>query len=70
MSEKDLLVKAKPEEDIAIIESNSADGMIFMKREFDDSATATITGDHVNEWFQKFREAGLKFSFRLSEAVT
>jgi len=69
MSEKDLIIHAQPEDDLAIIESNSADGMIFMKREFDDSSAATITGDHVNEWLQKMREAKLSFSFRLTEVV-
>ena len=66
---KDLILTAFPSDDVAMIESGSADGMIFMKREFETIEKQSIKGKNVNSILNKIRESNLKFSFKLPAAV-
>ena len=50
--------------DDAIIPVDKFSRYLLVKREFDDISTATIVGDTVNDWIQKIRASGLRFSFK------
>lgn len=66
--EKDVVILAYPGENRATIGAETADGMLFMKQNFQDinAATekATVTGEQVSEILSKIREKRLRFSFR------
>jgi len=66
--EKAVEIKAYPEDNRADIESTSADGMIFLKRHFDDSQKASIKGEQVNDILNDLRDRNLRFSFKVGES--
>jgi hypothetical protein len=66
---QDLILTAFPSDDIALIEGGSADGMLFMKREFKTIEKQSIKGNNVNSILNKIRELNLRFSFKLPITV-
>ena len=63
-SDKDLIITAIPEEHKAIVESNSADGMVCLNRIFHTSQSGILPDAGINKFLAAVKEAGLTFSFR------
>jgi len=63
----DVIITAYPDDNKAVIESNSGDAMIFLKARFKDTPVIknpSITGDEVNTLLQDLKEKGLFYSFK------
>ena len=72
MNNKDILIKNYNKynneviqiENKAIVESDSADGMLFMKKKFENITKKEIKGEEVNNLLNELKEQKLKFSFK------
>ena len=62
--EKEMIIKAFPEKNEAVFESNSADAMIFLNKHAGTSQKAKVSGDNVNDLLVELREAKISFSFK------
>jgi len=65
--EVDIDIRAYPSQNVANVISQSADGMIFIKRRFDNSQEVIVKGEEVNDLLAGIKEACLKCSFKLAE---
>lgn len=64
--DRDVAIWAIPSENKAEVEANTAEGLIFVQREFGTaSKTGSVNGESVNALMAKIKEAKLNFSFRL-----
>jgi len=60
---RDIKVLAYPDNGYAVAEGESAEGMQFMKRQF-DSLNTSFESDDINIFLESLRNEGLTFSFR------
>ena len=63
-SDKDLVITAIPEEDIAKVEAVSAEGMVHLSNVLGSSLEQSISSDKVNSFIDALRTKKLKFSFK------
>ena len=69
-SDKDLVITAIPEEDIAKVEAVSAEGMVHLSNVLGSSLEQSISSDKVNSFIDALRTKKLKFSFKKSDEKT
>ena len=70
IKEKDVIIKAYPNDNKALVEGNTAEGMLCVKAKFPELHAAkesAISGDEVNDLIAEIRERKLSFSFRLGD---
>lgn len=68
----DVIITAYPEENKAVLESNSGEAMVFLKSRFEDVPVIdnpSITGDEVNTLLNDLREKNLSYSFKAAKKV-
>ena len=63
-SDKDIVVTAVPEKDLAKVEAVSADGMVHLNNVLGSSLEQEIPSDKINSFLDALRVKKLKFSFK------
>lgn len=61
---KDVLVAVRPEKKFAEVKGNTADGMLFCKRHYNQMEFHLIGSQEVQKLVELLKQEGLTFTFR------
>jgi hypothetical protein len=61
--DRDIIVSAKPTENIATIEAVTPSGQTFLNLFRKEDTTNVLKFDEINDFLKKMKEANIRFSF-------
>lgn len=63
--EKDVIISAFPESDIALVKAGTPNGKVYMNVKFGkDNEVPTVQSNVINALLEEIKEKGLSFSFK------